>query len=313
MEESTMPTARATISPDDILYDVEGMKKAESRIARFFARTLPLPVGRNEPMSPPARIPVPPAPQATEPNLTAKPFELLIEVDSNAPTVHGEHMLQESMPCSRPLSVDDRLAPGQGRRLILRCGYETCTRYNTLLFFESKLPAGADYGFLISPACQIMESELDRLLVTPALRISTSLIKVLKVDRKATADVKILESAEKTKATIGTQVILLRALERARKERMRPILKFLANHFEPRYTGLLEGYKLADTLDQVRTRFRNPACHGTKVFDAEAYEQFARLAVANRLFHVWDEEGTEEREPSAKVGVFHHHLQQLRF
>src|SRR5947209_1578658 len=55
---------------------------------------------------------------------------------------------------------------GVGRRLVARCSADTQRRYRTLLHFENSMPADGDYGTLIGPACNILESELRRLLAT---------------------------------------------------------------------------------------------------------------------------------------------------
>jgi hypothetical protein len=221
-------------------------------------------------------------------------------------------------PAAPQMPMEGKLAFGipidSGSELMSRCSEKARIRYTTLLFFERQFPSGGDHGLLMSAACQIMESELDKLLVTPARRIAAKLIDILKAHRKAKPLAKILEdwSTDRMKATIGTQVVVLRALEWGREHRMRPILKFLRSHFKPEYVRLLGSKKLAECLDQVRTRFRNPACHGTAVFDEGAYREFARLVVASRLFHIWDSEGPEQRAPSANIGVFHHHLAQAQ-
>jgi hypothetical protein len=108
--------------------------------------------------------------------------------------------------------------------------------------------------------------------------------------------------------TIGVHSIVLLALRRGLATISPPIAEFLAGRFKPAYADLLVTGELGKCLDRIRTRFRNPACHGSAWFDQDSYADFARLAIAQRNFGAWNRYGPESREPRAEVGVFHHHL-----
>jgi hypothetical protein len=64
---------------------------------------------------------------------------------------------------------------GEGLALLARCGADNQKRLGTLLDVEPTFPPRGDYGFLIGPACSIVESELERLLARPAKAIARSL------------------------------------------------------------------------------------------------------------------------------------------
>src|SRR5262249_36097839 len=154
---------------------------------------------------------------------------------------------------------------------------------------------------LIGPACQILESELDRLLIAPARGIAGSLVAALHVARKDRPQAQILEkwASGQVPPTIGTGSLVLLALRRGREQRLGPILELLAARFEPGYEVLLASKQLGQCLDAIRTRFRNPTCHGTAVFGAEGYGEFARLVVANRRFAAWDATGPDPADLDA--------------
>ena len=117
------------LSMKDIVYDLEGTRKAEDRIGAFFAS-----ISRSE---------------AFRPRQTR-----------NSDPPEGSRMAP----------------PKIGRSLLERCAESMRRRFETILYFEDTFRPGVDHGFLIGPACQVLESELDRLLVTSARGIAESLI-----------------------------------------------------------------------------------------------------------------------------------------
>jgi hypothetical protein len=204
-----------------------------------------------------------------------------------------------------------RSVPAQaGSLLMAACGEQTRRRYQTLLYFEEKVSAEDDHGFLIAAACSVLEAALDRVLTLPARGIADALVAALHAEE---GPARILEDWIAGKpAPIGTQTIILLALRRGCEQGSEPVCSFLADHFQPRYQSLLLSKKLGRCLDRIRQQFRNPACHGTTAFDAPAYEQFARLAVVRRRFTEWDVAGAGPAEPEADCGVLHHHLRLSR-
>jgi hypothetical protein len=250
-----------SLRSSDIDLDLEGTRRAQDRLAEFFAR----------------------APDAVR---------------------------EWGRRTARGVPTHGGAPPGVGRGLIARCPAETQRRYDTLLYFEEYSRPQQDHAILVAAACQIVEAELERLLLAPASAIADSLIAALQVRKKDWDQARILEqwAANQKPPTLGTQVTLLLALRRGCEQRVGPVVHFLAEHFRPRYVDLLASKKLATCLDDLRSRFRNPACHGTAAFDAAGYERFVRLALAQRRFAVWDASGPTPAEPDADVGVFHHHL-----
>jgi hypothetical protein len=206
------------------------------------------------------------------------------------------------------------VALGMGRKLLQQCPKDAQTRYETLLYFEGQLPPEKDHGFLIGPACQILEGELNRLLAVPARGIAERLVAALQIRKQDRQQAEILAdwAAQKIPTTIGVMVLVLLALRRGCEHGDAAITEFLAAHFKPRYADLLRSKKLGACLDAIRTDFRNPVSHGAAIFDPAAYERFTGLMVANQRFAIWDAAGPVPPEPDAAIGVFHHHLSQSR-
>lgn len=202
-----------------------------------------------------------------------------------------------------------------GQLLVARCPDDTRRRYETLLYFEQKARTHEEYSILIAGACQIVEAELDRLLTARAAAIADSLVAALRRQSKDRKQAEILErwAAREIPTTIGLHILVLLALRRGCEHGMLPVTEFLASQFRPRYVELLTSKKLGACLDCLRAQFRNPACHGTGTFDAQAYELFARLAVAERRFAAWDAFGPCPPSPGPEEGVFHHHLSLSQF
>jgi hypothetical protein len=252
-------------SLDDILYDLEGTRKADGPCSMFFAREA----------------------------------EAIPRGHTGRTTRGGSSSGAE---------------PPAGHRLLAPCAPSNRKRFETLLYFEEKLRPDDDHGYLIGPACQILESELERLLSAPVHGIAESLIAALRVAGKDQHQAAILEkwAARQVPTTIGTASLVLLALRRGREQQLRPVLEFLAAHFGPGYQVLLANKELGQCLDLIRTRFRNPACHGTATFDPEAYKEFARLVIANQRFAAWHASGPDPPEPGAGAGILHHHWQHTR-
>ncbi len=202
-------------------------------------------------------------------------------------------------------------AAGVGRRLVQACLPATQRRYQTLLFLEEQFPADGDYGLLIGPASQILEAELDRLVATPARTIRHALLAGLDPvrDRNPAAALEKWAAAQ-VPTTMGIEALVLLALRRGCEQGVGRVRAFLAERFTPVYVKLLTGRQLGTCLEEVRTRFRNPACHATETFDPAAYERFAQLMVAARRFALWDRREAGPNDPDEEVGVLHQHLKQ---
>jgi hypothetical protein len=199
---------------------------------------------------------------------------------------------------------------GVGRQLLRRCGFDTEQRLVTLLHLERSLRAEHDHGALVVWASQLVESVLVRLLAEPLRPRADHLIQALRVHRKDAGAAEALArwSAGQMPTTLGTLVNILLALRRAAELDLTELRQVVAQWFTPRYLELLRGSDLARALNQVRDRYRNPAAHGLRTFDAPEYEAFAQLVVARARFAAWDLWGPEPPEPPAHEGVFHHHV-----
>jgi hypothetical protein len=199
---------------------------------------------------------------------------------------------------------------GIGRRLVARCPADTQQRYRTLLHSETAMPPDGEYGILIAAACAILEAELRRLLAVPARPIVGHLIIALGgLERRQPAEILARWERGATPATLGVVSVLLFALRKGDEQNRPEVARFLADRFRPRFADLLRTRKLDASLESIRTRFRNPADHAERLFDAAAYDQFARLVVANRRFAAWDIDGPDPSDPDPGTGILYHHLQ----
>jgi hypothetical protein len=205
-------------------------------------------------------------------------------------------------------------APWRGRALLERCSHMTQLRYETLLYHEETFPAAQDHAILIAYASQILESELDRVLAMPALRIADGLIEALSKEKKDRSQAANLErwAEGRSPTMIGTISLLLLALRRGCEHEVESVLEFLDSRFAPPYRALLTSKQLGRCLDTVRNEFRNPACHGTKTFSREPYTEFVRRVIANERFGTWDAQGPNPRPPGPDLGILHHHLEHTR-
>src|SRR5262249_32029017 len=147
-----------------------------------------------------------------------------------------------------------------------------------------------DFGCLIASACQVLESELERLLVAPARPVGALLAGALAGKGKAKQAEMLLAWAEgRDPATMSTSSLLLMAVryglegEKAAADSG----SFLSRHFRPPYLDLVKAGRLGATLDHVREKYRNNACHGLKPFGPGDYQQFSRLVIGRERFAEW--------------------------
>jgi CHAT domain-containing protein len=198
-----------------------------------------------------------------------------------------------------------------GRALVARCRPETQSRYATLLHVEGVYDPQSDHGFLIGPACHLLEMELNHLVTEPARAVADDLVGSGLPSRTA----EVLESwrSRAVPRTLGTHVIVFEALRLALEKGRTAVRDWLLARFSDTYLALLRGRGPARCLDLIRTRFSNPAMHGVGTFDAAAYQEFVRLVVGHRSFTAWDAEGPDPDPPAADAGFLHHLLAQLRW
>jgi hypothetical protein len=213
-----------------------------------------------------------------------------------------------------PGGGDFTAGTGVGRGLLSQCPPGTRLRYETLLHAEATFPAGGDHGYLIGPACQILEAELDRLLAAPARGVADDVVAALRAtgDNDKQADILDKWARGEFITTLGTSSVLLLGLRRAREQGRAAVGDFFKDHFRPRYLELLEGKGLGACLDWIRNEFRNPVSHGKATFTAAAYERFVGLAVASLRFTTWDVRGPDPESPGGSVGALHHLLSESR-
>ena len=196
-----------------------------------------------------------------------------------------------------------------GRRLLERSSANNQLRCETLQHLESTLLPQLDHGILIGLASQIVETELDRLLATPALAIAPSLIEALSQKKKDREPAEVLESwaAKKTWTVLGIESILLLALRRGCEQGIPAVQVFLETHFTPGYQALVSQKALGQCLDQIRNQ-RNAIVHRGAIFDGAGYGDFVPRVFGNRRFALWELHGPEPVPPGAESAILHHHL-----
>ena len=198
---------------------------------------------------------------------------------------------------------------GFGYQLIKACPASTITRYDTLYDFEPQTRHSHDHGFLIGLACQIVESEINRLLSEPAREIGDVMLKHL--DRKKKKKPReFLEGwlENRIPTMIGVASFILMALRYAFDKKERQAIDFIEHHFRKDYTLLLSSNKLGISLDNLRNNFRNPACHGTRTFSQEDYKSFVLLCLGSSSFREWDRHGPKPDQSIQEKAVFFNHL-----
>jgi hypothetical protein len=197
-----------------------------------------------------------------------------------------------------------------GLRLLRPCGVDAEQRLLTLLHLERSLHPGHDHGVLIGWGSQLVESVLVLLIAEQLRPHANSLIAALKCkakDRRA-AEALALWGEGRQPTTLGTVINILVALRRAEQLNIAGLRGVLAQRFTRSYVKLLCGPQLVTALNQVRERYRNPAAHGLRTFNAQEHEAFSRLVVAQARFHAWAQWGPDPPDPPADEAVFHHHL-----
>lgn len=205
-----------------------------------------------------------------------------------------------------------RTRSGNGGWLITRCSSWSQQRFNSIVHFEANFQEGADYAFLIGPACQMFEAEISRLVVKPACdEAFDRLLEAL--DIRDTGQRSALErwKEHRMPVTLGTACLVLLALRRGCEHGLEPVRAFLAEHFRTGYENLLKNQKPDARMNVIRDRYRNRIMHGEEVvFTPADYEQFVRLLVAHRGFGEWVRNGPEFPLPNPRAGdgLFHQHL-----
>lgn len=223
-------------------------------------------------------------------------------------------VLSQARRFVRSVRIDAQEALKPGRELVKACGQTTLRRFETLLHVERYFHSEGDYGYLIGPACQILESELDRLLASPAREIATDLAEALRRADPRTRQALVLEkwAAREIPTTIGTEWLILFSLRRGLEHRVGRIEEFLDDMYRPRFSRLLASKLLDSCLDAIRSDYRNPACHGLRTFSADDYAKFVRLMVGQERFDIWADRGPEPPGPGPDSGHFHHQITESR-
>jgi Domain of unknown function (DUF4384) len=202
---------------------------------------------------------------------------------------------------------------GVGRELIWQSSTNNQLRCATLRHLEKTFPASLDHGILIGLASQIVETELDRLLATPALAIAPSLIEALSQKKKDREPAETLESwaAKKTWTVLGIESILLLALRRGCEQCIPAVYEFLEAHFTRGYQALVSQKSLGQCLDQIRNQ-RNAIVHRGAIFDGAGYGDFVFWVFGKRRFALWEQQGPDPAPPGADFAILHHHLHHSR-
>lgn len=250
-----MPDDSIDLSIDDILFEHEGVNRAQASLSRFDAVHSPGPA-----------------------------------------TIRGAP------------SFGSPVNHGLGSELIGRCDAMTRQRGQTLSYLEKELPPELDFSILIVPACQMLETELIRLIGNPARRLGSDLPRYASQSGNRRAS-EILDKwlAGQLPTTLGVLSLTLLSLRHGWNQKSEPIREFLEQNFHTRYVAPLCG-DLGRCLDTVRDKFRNPACHGERVFQRADYDTFIRRLFACPSFRDWLTSGPLTLDPQGAQGVLHHHL-----
>jgi hypothetical protein len=150
---------------------------------------------------------------------TAKAAGRLAAFDSSRTDARTASKLHERYLGSftYPLTLSRREAKGySGRALISQCGQATRIRYRTLLCVEASFPPDSDFGFLIIPACQILETEINRVLLQPAKGFGRALVSSLSASGEYSKQTEILKKwlRGEIPTTIGLASLVLLALRK---------------------------------------------------------------------------------------------------
>jgi hypothetical protein len=224
------------------------------------------------------------------------------------PDVVAETIRCQAEPGEERRRVEDWAE--HGRALIGRCGEQTQLRFRTLLELEGSFPDSGDYGFLIGPACQILEAEVARLLVEPARMLDGELPAALRAFAEHGKQADIVEKwlRRELPTTFGICSLVLLALRKGYEQGRVRISAHLAEGFTGVFASALAN--LGANLNFIRERYRNPSCHGTVVFDQEGYEQFSHLLLLNDSMRTWYLLGPKRRDGKDHWdgGTLHVHL-----
>jgi hypothetical protein len=216
----------------------------------------------------------------------------------------GRTPIQEVVGAGRSLPDTPRVSA-----LPSHCPAEVQGRYQVLLHFERTFISDHDHGPVIFAGCQLLESELARLVTNPLQPHAAALLDVLRQAGPDSNRLAVLQAwADGTApATLATHGLVLLALRHACLRNHPALLAFLRERFAPGYLVLLGGQAMERCLNMIRTRYRNPASHSLTMFSRSDYEAFTRLVIANRSFLDWDREGPNPPSPGADTGLLHHH------
>lgn len=198
---------------------------------------------------------------------------------------------------------------GIGRALIEACTAQSLQKYETLLDLESQTRARHDHGFLVGMACQIIETEIARLLAEPAKSVGETMLRHLQRKRKNKVKDYLQGWLEGRFPTmIGVQVFILMALRYGLESRDPEVVDFVNQQFRENYISLLASNRLGASLDKIKNQYRNPACHGTKVFSPGDYRDFSILSFGSHTLREWDLYGPEDDGAVRENAVFLNHL-----
>jgi hypothetical protein len=178
-----------------------------------------------------------------------------------------------------------------GADVLAALSADTARRLQSLIAVERALHRGVDYSVVIAPACVCLELVLGELL-RPINRIrARSLAGAL--DRTGwprQAELLRKWADGGLPMTMGLQVTILAALEKA-DAWLQDFVAIRDLKTTGPYLEIVRSGKLAALLEQVRTNYRNPACHGTRTFDRAEYAALARLLLTRDSFRAWYRRG----------------------
>lgn len=257
---------------DDILFDTAGSHRAAAVLSRLDAL-----VPRVKPVAP-------------DPAVFRDQLRLRLGSGSKsmAPPTE-EEQAEDARRKAEEEAEKQRLAEEERRRgsgVMRRCYGANAGRYRTLLTVEPVFPPEGDYGMLMVPACQILETELLSRFLAPLRDVGANLVAALR-DAGDKKQAVLLEqwSSGQLPGTIGLCCVALLACYRATEKGDADVLDLFRAEFSDAYLEGFRGNRLGRALDRLRTEFRNPACHGTVTFGRTHYAGFVNLLVAAPTFN----------------------------
>jgi hypothetical protein len=174
---------------------------------------------------------------------------------------------------------------------------------------ERELGSNDNYLVLVILGSAILEKSLIQLLGDPAREVSNEIINShLKYNKNY--NIKSLEDWRdgKIRGSLGTVGMIFYGLRIGLKQKRELIQSFVNRHFLPEYEECLMDVHMMKTLDYVRHKYRNPACHLNRdSFQKEDYVDLSNKIVGNKNISEWLN-NLSKKKKKADEALLHNHL-----